>query len=139
MSKILYLLLTVVVVVVAVWFVKRYISRPSNQAVEKFDEDTHSKPQVILFHAKWCKYCVEYLANVLPESGKNAFDTATDAVGEQIIFKKADVDDEKALVEQYNVTSFPTIVGVSSSGTVSPFNGDRNDVDAIVSFANKLQ
>lgn len=138
MNKILYVLLTVVVVVVAIWLVKRYISGPKGTAVEKFDEETSSKPQVILFHAKWCKYCVEYLSNILPESGKNAFDTATDAVGEQIIFKKADVDDEKALAEQYNVTSFPTIVGVSTNGTVLPFDGDRNDVDAIVSFANTL-
>lgn len=142
MNKPLYLMLAIILIVIALWVVKQFLLKSNNKALEKFEDEVEAeqrKPQVILFHAKWCKYCVEYLSANLPESGKNAFDTAADTLGNTVIFYKADVDEERDLIEKYNITSFPSIIGVSSDGTSIPFSGNRNDATALATFATNLK
>jgi thiol-disulfide isomerase/thioredoxin len=138
MNKTLYLLLVATVIVVALWLIIKYWGGSKSKTLEKFDDEGQSKPQVILFHAKWCKYCVEYLSETLPESGKNVFDTVSDTLGDHVTFTKADVDEAQDLAEKYNVSSFPSIIGVSSNGVASPFQGNRNDVNELTTFANNL-
>lgn len=135
MSKTIYLFLLAIVIIIGVWIAVKYVGKRN---VERFDDLPSKKAQVILFHAKWCHHCVDYLTTTLPSSGKNAFDTASDMAIDDAVFKKVDVDESKELVEQYNISSFPTIIGVSSNGTTKPFDGDRNDSTALATFASSL-
>jgi thiol-disulfide isomerase/thioredoxin len=136
MSKTIYLFVLAIVIIIGIWIAVKYFGKRN---IERFDDDLASeKAQVILFHAKWCNHCVDYLTTTLPNSGKNAFDTASDMAIDNAVFKKVDVDESKALVEQYNISSFPTIIGVSPNGTPKTFDGDRNDSTALATFASSL-
>ena len=134
MNTILLVIILLVIVTIAVWIVMKYYNKKIT--TEKF-EDLQTKPKLILFHASWCKYCVEYLADT-KYNGKNAFDAAGDTLQQQINFDKLDVDENKELVNQYGVSSFPSIVGVETSGSVQQFSGDRDDLEGIIAFAKTL-
>lgn len=134
MSKTWLFAILVIVVVVGTWFGFTYARK--NSKTETFLESA-SKPKLALFHANWCKYCVEFLANT-SHNGKNAFDAAADKLQGKVEFEKLDVDENKDLATKYGVSGFPTIVGITSSGSSKQFQGDREDVNAIVAFANSL-
>lgn len=123
-----------IVVAISLWIVLAFVKRDTKK--ETFAEEKN-KPKLVLVHASWCKYCVEYLAGTT-HNGKNTFDAAAEKVGNKVVFEKLDFDENKELVNKYGVSSFPAIVGVGSSGAVKQFEGDRDDLNAVVSFANSL-
>jgi thioredoxin-like negative regulator of GroEL len=102
------------------------------QSKEKFTESKQkSKPKVVLVHASWCQHCVDYISS-------KKFDDANAKIGSQVTFEKLDYDENKALAKQYGVSSFPSIVGVSTNGSVKQFEGNREDINALVAFASSL-
>jgi thiol-disulfide isomerase/thioredoxin len=123
-----------VIVAVSLWIVLTYVKRDTKK--ETFAEEKN-KPKVVIVHASWCKYCVEYLSGTT-HNGKSTFDAAAEKVGNKVDFEKLDFDENKELANKYGASSFPTIIGVSSSGDVKQFDGDRDDLNAVVSFANSL-
>lgn len=133
----MYSILTLVAIVIAIAIaivITIMLTRKSKK--ERFTEEK-PKPKILLFHASWCKYCVEYLKDT-SHDGKNAFDAASAKLQGKVEFDKPDFDENKELANKYGISSFPTIVGVSSSGDVKPFSGDRDNVNAIVDFAKSL-
>jgi thiol-disulfide isomerase/thioredoxin len=135
MNKVLLFAFIAVVVFATLWITVKFVSVKKTK--ETFAEGDTSKPKVVLVHASWCKYCVEYLSSK-SSNGKNTFDAAADQLNGKVDFEKLDYDEKKELANKYGVSSFPAIVGVERNGTVKPFNGDRDDIPALVAFAKSL-
>lgn len=57
---------------------------------------------------------------------------------DKVVFVQLDFDKNKELADKYNVSSFPTIVAISSDGTlVNEFNADRNSKSDLEDFVNE--
>jgi thiol-disulfide isomerase/thioredoxin len=129
-----FIIVVVVVVILLSSTIYTFVNKKQNK--ERFTE-ANQKPKVVLVHASWCQHCVDYISNK-KHDGKNAFDVATERVGSKVVFEKLDYDEHKDIAKQYGVSSFPAIVGVETNGIVKPFAGNRDDVSALVAFANSL-
>lgn len=97
-------------------------------AFEGFSNSSEG-PKVMLFHATWCGHCEKYLASGI-------FDKASETAG--IPFEKYDADKNEELREKYDITSFPTIIGVNKKGDKSEFTGDRDNTKSLLEFAKSL-
>lgn len=95
---------------------------------ETFENDV----KVALFHATWCGHCVKYLASGNFEKAEKKVQGSNSNVE----FVKYDYDKNKDLAEKYNVSSFPTIIGLVGEKTYK-FYGDRNNVNHIQFFIEK--
>lgn len=129
-----FIVFLLIVVVVSASAIYKFVYQ--NKSKEQFTE-TNEKPKVVLVHASWCQHCNDYISNK-KHGGKNAFDAAAATVGNKVVFEKLDFDENKDIAKQYGVSSFPSIVGVKENSAVKPFAGDREDVNALVAFANSL-
>jgi thiol-disulfide isomerase/thioredoxin len=90
------------------------------------------KPKVMLFHATWCGHCEQYLSSGI-------FDKiAQHPESQKVSFEKFDADKHEDMREKYDVTSFPTILGLNSQGEKVSFDGNRNSVEELVAFAKSL-
>lgn len=90
------------------------------------------KPKVMLFHATWCGHCEQYLSSGIYDK------IAKHPEVQQISFEKFDADKHEDIREKYDVTSFPTIIGLNSQGEKVSFDGNRNSVEDVVAFAKSL-
>ncbi len=115
----------------------------SNEEWEEFAQD--KKVKIVLVYANWCPYCEEYLADKAKGSNKNVFDTAADKV-KGVVFEKLDAAESKGNQEtanSYGVQGYPTIVAARFDSTknkyvkLATFEGNRNSVDELVSFAKE--
>lgn len=89
-------------------------------------------PKVMLFHATWCGHCEQYLSSGI-------FDKVAKTPDVQgVSFEKFDADKNEDMREKYDVTSFPTILGLNMNGEKVSFEGNRNSIDELVSFAKSL-
>lgn len=87
---------------------------------------------VALFHATWCGHCVNYLKT-------STFDDAA-AESPQVSFTKYEADSSKKLIEKYDITSFPTIIGIGADGNkIADFKGSRDSKQDLIDFAKSLQ
>ena len=89
-------------------------------------------PQVMLFYATWCGHCEKYLSSGLFDKVSNSKEV------QGVTFHKVDGDKNEDLREKYDVTSFPSIIGVNSKGEKVGFEGNRNVESDIVAFAKSL-
>jgi thiol-disulfide isomerase/thioredoxin len=89
-------------------------------------------PKVMLFHATWCGHCEKYLSSGIFDKVSGSKDV------QGVSFHKLDADKNEDLREKYDVTSFPTILGVNSKGEKVGFEGNRNMESDLVSFAKSL-
>jgi thiol-disulfide isomerase/thioredoxin len=89
-------------------------------------------PKVMLFHATWCGHCEKYLSSGIFDKVSGSKDV------QGVSFQKFDADQNEDLREKYDVTSFPTILGVNSKGEKVGFEGNRNMESDLVSFAKSL-
>ncbi len=97
---------------------------------ESFENET--KPKVMLFHATWCGHCEQYLSSGIFDK------VATNPEVQNVSFEKYDADKNEALREKYDITGFPTIIGLKVNGEKVQFDGNRNSVDDLISFAKSL-
>jgi thiol-disulfide isomerase/thioredoxin len=118
------------IVFVLSWALYTFVYK--KQSKEKFTETKQTlKPKVVLVHASWCQHCVDYISS-------KKFDAANAKIGSQVSFEKLDYDENKDLAKKYGVSSFPSIVGISTNGSVKQFEGNREDINALVAFASSL-
>jgi thiol-disulfide isomerase/thioredoxin len=89
-------------------------------------------PKVMLFHATWCGHCEQYLNSGIYEK------TAESPDVQGIAFEKFDADKNGSMVEKYDVTGFPTILGLNAQGEKVVFEGNRNSMDDLIKFAKSL-
>lgn len=76
-------------------------------------------PVIMDFSASWCPPCQQF---------KPIFEEAKDRYSGQIEFKTIDVDAEKELAQQFNITSIPAIVFIDAEG---------NEINRIIGFTDK--
>lgn len=89
-------------------------------------------PKVMLFHATWCGHCEQYLNSGIYEK------TANNPEVQGIPFEKFDADKNGSMVEKYDITGFPTILGLNTQGEKVVFEGNRNSMDDLIKFAKSL-
>jgi thiol-disulfide isomerase/thioredoxin len=94
--------------------------------------ENKEKPKVMLFHATWCGHCEQYLSSGIFDK------VAKHPEVQQTSFEKFDADKNEDIREKYDVTSFPTILGLNTKGEKVGFDGNRNSVEDLVSFAKSL-
>lgn len=102
---------------------------------ESFSEP---KVKICLFKATWCSHCKVYVKsqvyNDLFVNGEGKYDG--------VVFAVFDADKDKAMVEKYDISGFPSIIAVDSNGKfLSSFEGNRNNKEDLVKFVedNKLK
>ena len=76
-------------------------------------------PVIMDFSATWCPPCQQF---------KPIFEEAKDRYSRQSEFKSIDVDAEKELAQQFNITSIPAIVFIDAEG---------NEINRIIGFTDK--
>lgn len=89
-------------------------------------------PKVMLFYATWCGHCEKYLSSGLFDKVSGSKDV------QGVSFQKLDADKNEDLREKYDVTSFPTILGINSKGEKVGFEGNRNMESDLIAFAKSL-
>lgn len=130
--KVLLWLFVAVVVITAVGMTYRDI-RKNLPAKPKETYEDSPKLKVCLFYAVWCGHCEKYLDS-------NVFMTTYDSLKssgkyDNVVFVQYDFDKNKELAKKYNVAGFPTILAISSDGSlIDEFNGDRYDAEALKQF-----
>lgn len=97
---------------------------------EKFENAV--KPKVILFYATWCGHCEQYLQSGVFEKLSEHPEV------KDVVFEKLDADKNESLREKYDITGFPTIIGVNSKGEKVTFEGNRNSIQDLVTFSKSL-
>lgn len=96
------------------------------------DGSEQGSAKVLLFHAKWCGHCVEYLKN-------GTFDKVTNSSDiKGVSFIKYDADENKELVKKYDVHGFPTIIGINKKDQKVEFTKNRESSQDLIEFANSL-
>jgi len=109
--------------------ISKYIPQEKNK-VEKFEGD---KLKICLFYAEWCGHCKKYMKD-------GTFMDTYDKLKQQnkfdkVVFVQFDFDKNKDLANKYGVSSFPTILAISSDGDlIGEFEGDRNNSDDLIQF-----
>jgi thiol-disulfide isomerase/thioredoxin len=125
----------IIVVAYAIYLAYNDISKhipQEKKKVEKFDEP---KLKICLFYANFCGFCTKYLK-------AGTFMDTYDKIKQQskfdkVVFVEFDFDKNKELGNRYGVSSFPTILAISSNGDlIAEFKGDRNNPDDLIKFTS---
>lgn len=117
------IILVFILILVAILYHKFYVE-------EHFSD---KKIKLILFYAKWCHYCEEYLKT-------NVFmDTSQQFLGNKdVVFLQLDYDKEKSLANKLNISSFPTIVSINNKDElIDKFVGNRFNQDDLIKFTEE--
>lgn len=91
-------------------------------------------PALVLFHARWCPYCTEFMpayreAEAMLKKSAKTKDLKVYAV---------DVDLAPAATKRMDVASYPTLVFVTPEGRTKIFTGKRTPVN-VAAFASACQ
>lgn len=123
------LMITLSIVVLIIAFIIYYTLMTNTVKKERFESDKKPALRVMLFYATWCPHCERFL-----ESGK--YDEYEQTLGKDgnVVFVKYDYDKNKSIGDQYNVSSFPTIIAVDAKDKVYRFHGDRNNIEDMTKF-----
>tara|TARA_B100000530_G_scaffold335338_1_gene287187 strand:- start:286 stop:849 length:564 start_codon:yes stop_codon:yes gene_type:complete len=99
------------------------------------DSDVDGKAEILLFYANWCDHCKK--VKPVWESLTNNLNNTV--VGNKLIemeAKDGDIEENMALIEEYNITGYPTIVGIVN-GEVKIME-DNPTEQSIIEFIKSL-
>tara|TARA_B100000586_G_scaffold269328_2_gene247907 strand:+ start:553 stop:1077 length:525 start_codon:yes stop_codon:yes gene_type:complete len=84
--------------------------------------------QLVLFYAPWCPHCKD----MLPE-----WDKFAEANRSNVEAKKVNSEEQPALIKEYDVQGFPTILLLDPNGkTIATYEGGR-DAKSFADFVNR--
>jgi protein disulfide-isomerase/protein disulfide isomerase family A protein 5 len=132
-----------VVIVVIVWhffFRKPNLMYVPENAIENFsgveDDPAGSDYRLLFFYANWCPHCKA----AKPEMEKVKAELEKGPVNGKTV-KLVEYDctepspEMESIMDKYQVSSYPTILLVSSDGKVTPFE-NKPTKDAVMNFLN---
>lgn len=98
--------------------------------IEELNENNFHKHiknglQIVEFYANWCGYCKKQFS-VLEEL-------------ENIVVGIVDIDANKQLVNEYNITSFPTFIMFKNGNETERFSGLHSKYDLMNKLVSFLQ
>ena len=87
-----------------------------------------NKKNIILIKAEWCGHCQHFKGtwNKLQEKYKNDYNFVT-----------YDADNDKHMIDKYNVNGFPTLLIKNKNDEHVQYEGDRT-VKSIIDFVEKI-
>lgn len=131
--------LLVIVLVALAWQFLGGGNRGGNAEIENFsgaEDASGSDYKLLFFFANWCPHCKA--AKPEWEKIKTEFD-GKPVNGHTVKFVEYDCTEPspemEATMDKYNVSSYPTVLLVSPSGQVTPFE-NKPTKDAIINFLN---
>lgn len=130
--KILLFIFITIVVVSALVSIYKKVSLNMSVKQEAFEE--MPKVKICLFYAVWCGHCEKYLDSKV---FMTTYDDLKQKGGkfDNVVFIQYDYDKNKDLAKKYNVSGFPTILAISSDGSLlDEFRGDRYNKDELRRF-----
>ncbi|GJJ75886.1 protein disulfide-isomerase A6 [Entomortierella parvispora] len=112
---------------------KKVISAVEVLTDSNFEEKVKKsgKHYLVEFYAPWCGHC----KNLAPTYEKVAADFLKE---KDITIAKVDATTETRVAEEYGVTGYPTIKYFSKDGTVSEYEGGRQEDDFLNFINNKV-
>ena len=124
-----------IIIVVLIVGVSRYIMNTliwghfAKTYVENFDlGGTKSGKEIVLCHMNQCGHCKK----MMPEWDKFASKSP-------IKTRKIEVNQDPSFMEKHNVSSFPTILALDSSGKkIDEYDGERN-ASSLMKYAEKIK
>lgn len=122
-----------------------YIVSAPTKKIDRFTQESY-KVKLILIHANWCGHCTRYLNTDSPSNSiwitklPNALkEKKLEASVMVVPHEETEFTSHEDLAERYGVNSFPTIIGENVvTGKVERFNGNRDNVDELIAFAQSL-
>ena len=96
-----------------------------------FDDDmnlTDKKCHIILFYTDWCGHCNDF---------KPKFAEFAD-IAQFIRVGKLNADDNKTVCEKMSIESYPTIWGFKMGEHSETYDGDREDINALIEWAKNI-
>lgn len=111
---------------------------------ETFEDGTSkptSKPTknytLYYFKMKNCGWCVKFSNGAWADLKEKV---SSDKSSFPFVLEEVDINERSDLAQKYKVTSTPTLIFVdnNNSSKYTVFEGNRNDIDEIATFANKL-
>ena len=125
-------MITMVVVIVFLLlaiFIMYYFNKT---IMEKFSENSNYVLEY--YYMDECGHCISF-----NESG--VWDQLKNQYGNSITFKKYNNNEERAKIEKYKITGFPTIIVTKNDEKIKEYKGDRSKEDLekfIVSYIEKV-
>tara|TARA_B110000967_G_scaffold208176_1_gene259522 strand:- start:1546 stop:2145 length:600 start_codon:yes stop_codon:yes gene_type:complete len=98
------------------------------------NNNNNNEVKLMLFHAKWCGYCTQFMPKW--EELKGTLDNTKTTNGKTIKLHTYE-SEEKEIMTQYNIKGYPTIKCSNHKGKVLEFKGDRESASDIKEFIEK--
>lgn len=135
--KIILWILVIVIVTYALYMTYKDVSFNLKSLTKSETESFESaKMKIYLIYALWCPHCEKYLDS-------NIFLSTYEELKRQqkydnVVFEQIDYDKNKKLVEQYDISGFPSIIAANSQGKfLGNFNGNRFNKNELIQFVDK--
>lgn len=100
---------------------------------EGFEGGGGGSVKLIFFHATWCPHCVDYMKS---STWKDELPAELKKLG--VTIKDYEYEENKKLVDKYNISSFPTLVVEEADGQTHRFEGDRSNAQEVVDFVKQF-
>lgn len=108
----------------------------NKNTVDKFEND-NSKIKLVLVHATWCGHCKRYLQTKMFED-KLPNELKNNSKYSSVSIQELDYDKNKDFAEKYNINSFPTIIIIKNDKESKQFEGNRDNVNELISFIDSM-
>lgn len=115
-----------VVLVAVYWFVFH-----KQNKTETFVQSGNGSAKLLLLHATWCPHCVQYMKS---EAWLTEIPKKIGELKNKVVIQDFEYESNKALVDRYNVSGFPSLVVEKPDGQFTIFEGNRESAEEVAAF-----
>lgn len=108
----------------------------NKKTIDKF-ENKDNKIKVVLVYADWCGHCKRYIQSKMFDE-KLANELKNNSKYSNVTIQKINYDENKDFAEKYNINSFPTIIVIKDDNNSKKFEGNRDDLNELISFIDSM-
>lgn len=131
MIKIFILLLVIISISLFTVFLLK-----NKKTIDKF-ENNDNKIKLILVYAHWCGHCKRYLQTKMFDE-KLPSELKNNSKYSNVIIQQIDYDQNKDFAEKYNINSFPTIILIKNDKESKKYEGNRDNLNELISFIDSM-